>query len=58
MPADPADEDVQALQNSINAQIGQQMAQDAFQLFTGALISEAGVSLDNNAISVINAQIN
>jgi peptidyl-prolyl cis-trans isomerase D len=58
MPADPDNADVQALQDSINAQIGQQMAQDAFQLFTGALISEAGVSLDNNAISVINAQIN
>ena len=33
------------------------MAQDAFQLFTNALIAEAGITMNDAAINAVHAQV-
>jgi peptidyl-prolyl cis-trans isomerase D len=56
--AAPADDAAaQAMQAAIGAQAGQALAQDAVGLFTSALIAEAGVRLDDQAIAAIHAQL-
>ncbi len=56
--ADPADPDVAALRKQVDEQMSQAMAQDMFQLFTGAVEARAGIRLDQGAIAAVNAQLN
>jgi peptidyl-prolyl cis-trans isomerase D len=49
-------EDAVALKAAISAQAEQAIAQDAFSLFTNALTTDAGISLNNAAISAVHAQ--
>jgi peptidyl-prolyl cis-trans isomerase D len=57
-PAAADGENATAMREAIRVQTEQGLAQDAFTLFTGALASEAGITLDQAAISAVNAQIN
>lgn len=55
-PAPADDPAARAMQAAIAAQVDQALAQDAFGLFTNALIAEAGVTLNDQAIAAVNAQ--
>jgi peptidyl-prolyl cis-trans isomerase D len=48
--------DAEALKAAIAAQAEQALAQDAFALYTNALTSAAGITLDNAAINSVHAQ--
>jgi peptidyl-prolyl cis-trans isomerase D len=55
----PADgEAATAMREAIRVQTEQGLAQDAFTLYTSALTAEAGITLDQAAISAVNAQVN
>lgn len=56
--ADPAGADVVRVREGIEAQLGQSLAQDMFQLFAQAIQSEAGIRLDPAAINAVHAQMN
>ncbi len=47
-----------ALKGAIATQVEQAIAQDALQLFSGALTSEAGITLDQGAINAVHARFN
>jgi len=55
-PGATTGQDADALKNAIAAQAQQALGQDAFQLFTGALVSSAGITLNNAAISAVHTQ--
>lgn len=57
-PAPVEGEDATAMREAIRVQTEQGLAQDAFTLFTNALANEAGITLDQAAISAVNTQIN
>lgn len=57
LPADLASEETKAARGGLADQIAQALAQDAFQLFSNALIAEAGITLNDAAIDAVNAQI-
>ena len=57
-PAPAEGEDATAMQEAIRVQTEQGLAQDAFTLYTNALTSEAGITLDQAAIAAVNTQIN
>ncbi len=46
-----------AIRDSLSAQIEQAISQDAFQLFSNALVAEAGVTLNDGAINAVHAQV-
>ena len=56
--ADPASEEVVRTREALEAQLGQSLAQDMFQLFTQAIEAEAGIRLDAAAINAVHAQMN
>ena len=56
-PAATEGPDADAVRASLSAQIEQGIAQDAFQLFSGALIGAAGITVNDAAIAAVNAQI-
>lgn len=56
-PAEASGEAADALKSAIDAQAEQALAQDAFTLFSAALIAEAGIYLDETAISAVHAQL-
>ena len=57
--AAPADgENATAMREAIRVQTEQDLARDAFTLYTGALATEAGIMLDQAAIAAVNSQIN
>jgi peptidyl-prolyl cis-trans isomerase D len=56
-PAATDGEDAEALQADIAAQAEQAIAQDAFNAFTDALTTEAGIALDQAAISAVHASM-
>jgi peptidyl-prolyl cis-trans isomerase D len=56
-PALTEGEDAAALQADIAAQAEQAIAQDAFNAFTDALAGEAGITLDQAAISAVHASM-
>jgi peptidyl-prolyl cis-trans isomerase D len=58
IPAEATGEEAEAFRESIAIQAEQGIAQDAFSLFTDALSNEAGITLDQTAISAVNAQFN
>lgn len=55
-PAVTEGEDATALRDSIKVQAAQAIAQDAFSLYTQALTTEAGITLDQAAINAVHAQ--
>lgn len=56
--ADPAGDEVVQTREALEAQLGQSLAQDMFQLFTQSLEAEAGIRLDTAAINAVHAQMN
>lgn len=56
--ANLASADAKAMRDAIEAQARQAIAQDAFALFSSGLTNAAGISLDQNAINAVHAQIN
>lgn len=56
VPVAELGDDAEALKDNIAAQVEQAIAQDAFALFTQGLANEAGVRLDQQVISAVNAQ--
>ena len=57
-PAPATGDEATALRDAIADNSRRAMAQDIFQLFTGALTTEAGISLDQTAINAVIAQFN
>lgn len=57
-PGDGTGDAASALKGVIATQVEQAIAQDALQLFTGALTNEAGITLDQSAINAVHAQFN
>ncbi len=57
-PAATTGEEADALKGAIAAQVEQALSQDALTLFTNALTDEAGIFLDQQAISAVQAQFN
>lgn len=56
--ADPADEEVVRAREAFEAQLGQSLAADMFQLFTQGIEARAGIRLDPAAINAVHAQMN
>jgi peptidyl-prolyl cis-trans isomerase D len=56
--ADPEGDDAAALKGAIAARVQQAISQDALTLYSNALTSEAGISLDQTAINAVHAQFN
>lgn len=56
--ADQASEDATALKEAISVQLEQAIAQDALSLFSDAMSSEAGLTLDQGVINAIHANFN
>lgn len=57
-PADPAGDEVVRAREAIEAQFGQSLAADMFQLFTQSVEARAGIRLDPTAITAVHAQMN
>lgn len=57
LPADTADEDTVALRESLDAQVRQAIANDAFAAFTNALTTDAGIALDQAAINAVHTSL-
>lgn len=57
MPAAAEGEDAMALKASLEAQAGQAISQDAFAAYTAALTAEAGITLDQAAISAVHTSL-
>ncbi|EKX55769.1 Peptidyl-prolyl cis-trans isomerase PpiD [Rhodobacter sp. AKP1] len=55
-PAAADDEAAKALKASLSAQIEQALSQDALALFSNSLMQEAGITLNDAAISAVQAQ--
>ncbi|RAZ82068.1 peptidylprolyl isomerase [Cereibacter johrii] len=55
-PAAADDEAAKALKASLSAQIEQALSQDALALFSSSLMQEAGITLNDAAISAVQAQ--
>jgi peptidyl-prolyl cis-trans isomerase D len=55
-PALTEGDDAKALRESIQTQAAQAISQDAFSLYTQALTTEAGITLDQAAINAVHAQ--
>lgn len=56
-PAAVDSADAKAMRAGLSDQISQALAQDAFQLFSNALIAEAGITLNDAAINAVHAQV-
>jgi peptidyl-prolyl cis-trans isomerase D len=56
--ADPAGDEVVQLRETIEAELGQSLAADMFQLFTQGIETRAGIRLDARAINAVHAQMN
>jgi peptidyl-prolyl cis-trans isomerase D len=56
-PASKDGADAEAARRTLSDQISQALAQDAFQLFSNALIAEAGITMNDAAINAVHAQI-
>jgi peptidyl-prolyl cis-trans isomerase D len=49
-------DEAESIRSALSAQITQGLSQDAFQLFSTALVAEAGVTLNDAAIAAVNAR--
>ncbi|OYX44435.1 MAG: hypothetical protein B7Z02_06005 [Rhodobacterales bacterium 32-67-9] len=56
--ADPASDEVVQTREALEAQLGQSLAQDMFQLFTQSIEAGAGIRLDAAAINAVHTQMN
>ncbi len=56
-PASTEGPEARELRDSLSSQVSQALAQDAFQLFSSALVTEAGVTMNDAAINAVNAQV-
>lgn len=56
-PASTEGPEARELRDGLTAQISQALAQDAFQLFSNALVAEAGVTINDAAINAVHAQV-
>jgi len=56
-PAATDTPDALAMKAEIATQLQQALAQDAFQMFSTALIAEAGITIDDAALAAVNAQV-
>lgn len=56
LPASEDSDEAAALKAALNAQVEQALAQDAFALFSYAISQEAGITLNEAAISAVHAQ--
>jgi peptidyl-prolyl cis-trans isomerase D len=56
-PAATDTPDAIALRAALAAQVEQALAQDAFQLFSNALMAEAGITINDAAINAVHAQV-
>lgn len=56
-PATTEGPEARELRDTLASQVSQALAQDAFQLFSNALVTEAGVTMNDAAINAVNAQI-
>ena len=57
LPAATEGADAEALKAALMAQAEQAIASDAFNAFTTALTSEAGISIDQAAINAVHASL-
>lgn len=57
-PAATEGDDAKALKDAIAAQVEQGVAQDALQLYSNGLTSQAGITFDQNAINAVHTQFN
>lgn len=57
VPGNPADAGQAEIRNAIASQAEQALAEDALTLFTNALVSKAGITLDDAAIAAVHAQV-
>lgn len=57
LPASDADETGKALHEAISANAARALSNDLFDLYTTALTAEAGITLDQSAISAVNTQL-
>jgi peptidyl-prolyl cis-trans isomerase D len=58
VPAPTEGEDAEALRGAIAAEAVRAIAADAFSAFTGALSTEAGITLDQSVINAVNTSLN
>lgn len=58
IPATEGGSDADALRNAIRAQVEQGLSDDTMQLWSGALATDAGIRIDQQAIDAVNAQFN
>jgi peptidyl-prolyl cis-trans isomerase D len=56
-PAATDTPDALATKAAISSQLQQALAQDAFEMFSAALIAEAGITIDDAAIAAVHAQV-
>ncbi|MCA3438617.1 MAG: SurA N-terminal domain-containing protein [Rhodobacter sp.] len=56
-PAASDTPDARATKAAIASQLQQALAQDAFEMFSAALIAEAGITIDDAAIAAVHAQV-
>ena len=57
LPADPADPEMVALAGSVRAEVAQGIGADAFDAFVRAVQRDAGITLNQAAISAVLAQL-
>ena len=57
-PVDPASDTAKAARDAIAAQAQQTMAQDAYDLFTAAMTTQGGLTIDQTIIASVQAQMN
>jgi peptidyl-prolyl cis-trans isomerase D len=58
IPADMAGDDVARTRAALSDQVGQALSEDMLQLYTQAIQTEAGVTLDGAALNAVHAQMN
>lgn len=57
IPASTGDADGKSMQEAIATNVARAISGDLFDLYTSALTAEAGISLDQSAISAVNTQL-
>lgn len=55
VPGDPTDAGQAEIRNAIESQAEQALAEDALTLFTNALVSQAGIALDDAAVAAVHS---
>ena len=58
LPVDPASDAAKAAREAIAAQAKQSVAQDSYDLFTAAMTTQGGLTIDQSVIASVQAQMN